>query len=375
MQRSSCLEADFYKMVPTLMCLRQCSRNAQKANQYWHKSYHYCPSHRNTNVYDTGKYPPRMKPDSLCGGYVASRVICLWLIIRCTRLGAHKPTWVSCFFCHVLLMLISVLYFWWYCQYSTFFQQLNCLIVFPDHFMLMGSDTLWPWSSLPRQWPMSWWSETLMTLSEKDMKNTWLGLPWINNEFIHANTDEMIRYTLTNSFLGPSEWSELLCFLHWVWFICRYMQTHIQMLFAYMCISMGWCRKDVAPARLHWICVFLALTIDVHVQCGAILTRSIFSRILTTRMRYGVSVAILKFDLRSVAVIDVPTVVSCKLDCVMVALDYIYTMLYVEYLDITIVQYVAGIMNVLWDSCKLLPVRYANKLDLNLILKNFSSIG
>ena len=89
-------------------------------------SYHYCPSHRNTNVYSIGKYPTRNKPHPLYVGYVTSLVICLWLIIRCTRLGAHKPNWVSCSFCHILLMMISVLFFFKILSvFVSFFQQLN----------------------------------------------------------------------------------------------------------------------------------------------------------------------------------------------------------------------------------------------------------
>ena len=44
--------------------------------------YHYCPSQRNTNVHDIGKYSTRMKPHSLCGGYVTALVIWLGLFIR-----------------------------------------------------------------------------------------------------------------------------------------------------------------------------------------------------------------------------------------------------------------------------------------------------
>ena len=85
-------------------------------------SYHYCPSHRNTNVYMAlGNIPLELKPHYLCFGYVTSLVICLWLIICCTRLEAHKPNWVSCSFCHILLMMILVLYFLRYCQYSCVF--------------------------------------------------------------------------------------------------------------------------------------------------------------------------------------------------------------------------------------------------------------
>ena len=51
-------------------------------------SYYYCPPHRNTNVHDIGKYSTRMKPHSLCGGYVTSHVVWLWLFIRCTRPGS-----------------------------------------------------------------------------------------------------------------------------------------------------------------------------------------------------------------------------------------------------------------------------------------------
>ena len=47
--------------------------------------YNYCPSHRNTNVHDIGKYSTRMKPHSLCGGYVTSLVIWLGLFIHCIR--------------------------------------------------------------------------------------------------------------------------------------------------------------------------------------------------------------------------------------------------------------------------------------------------
>ena len=87
-------------------------------------SYHYCPSHRNTNVYSIWKYPTRTLNLTLCVGYVTSLVICLWLIIRCTRLGAHKPNWVSCSFCHILLMMISVLYF---LRYSCLFSAIELL--------------------------------------------------------------------------------------------------------------------------------------------------------------------------------------------------------------------------------------------------------
>ena len=91
-------------------------------------SYHYCPSHRNTNVYMAlGNIPLELKPHPLCVGYVTSLVICLWLIICCTRLGTHKPNWVSCSFCHILLMMISVLYFLRYCQYSCLFSAIELL--------------------------------------------------------------------------------------------------------------------------------------------------------------------------------------------------------------------------------------------------------
>ena len=114
-------------------------------------SFHYCPSRRNTNVYGTGKYPTRTKPHPLCIGYVTSLVICLWLITRCTRLGAHKPNWVSCSFCHISLMMISVLYFLRYCQYSCLFSAIELLDNIPRPFHVNGiwhSMTQWPWSFL-----------------------------------------------------------------------------------------------------------------------------------------------------------------------------------------------------------------------------------
>ena len=173
-------------------------------------SYHYCPSHRNTNVYMAlGNIPLELKPHPLCVGYVTSLVICLWLIICCTRLGAHKPNWVSCSFCHILLMMISVLYFLRYCQYSCLF--FSNWLVLPDHFMLMESDSMAQWLlvifvSGSDPWPdgsQSPLPETLLALNEENMKNTLLGVPWIINALIHVNKDEMI--------------------------------------FGYMCISMGWC--------------------------------------------------------------------------------------------------------------------------------------
>ena len=77
-----------------------------------------------------------------------------------------------------------------------------------------------------------------------------------------------------------------------------------------------------------WLQIALVLRLPctslsiMHVQCNAVLTRSILSSPM--RVRCGVSVAILRFDLISVAVITVPIVVSCKLDCVMEALDCMY---------------------------------------------------
>ena len=116
-------------------------------------SYHYCPSHRNTNVYMAlGNIPLELKPHPLCVGYVTSLVICLWLIICCTRLGAHKPNGVSCSFCHILLMVISVLYFLRYCQYSClFFSTIELLDSTSRPFHVNGiwhSMAQWPWPSL-----------------------------------------------------------------------------------------------------------------------------------------------------------------------------------------------------------------------------------
>ena len=71
-----------------------------------------------------------------------------------------------------------------------------------------------------------------------------------------------------------------------------------------------------------------------------------------------------------VAVITVLIVISCKLDCIMAALDYKHVhacCILNPYLDIAIGQYVAGTMNVSWDSCKLLPARFVNILNLSLI--------
>ena len=109
-------------------------------------SYHYCPSHRNTKVYMAlGNIPLELKPHPLCVGYVTSLVIC------CTRLGAHKPNWVSCSFCHILLMMISVLYFLRYCQYSCLFSAIELLDSTSWPFHVNGiwhSMAQWPWSSL-----------------------------------------------------------------------------------------------------------------------------------------------------------------------------------------------------------------------------------
>ena len=77
-----------------------------------------------------------------------------------------------------------------------------------------------------------------------------------------------------------------------------------------------------------WLQIALVLRLPctslsiMHVQCDAVLTWSIFSSPM--RVRCGVSAAILRFDLISVAVITVPIVVPCKLDCVMEALDCMY---------------------------------------------------
>ena len=48
-----------------------------------------------------------------------------------------------------------------------------------------------------------------MTQGEEDIKNTWLGLPWIINGFMHIDTEGMISFTLTHSFPGP-QWMHRL---------------------------------------------------------------------------------------------------------------------------------------------------------------------
>ena len=82
-------------------------------------------------------------------------------------------------------MMISVLYFYDIVSIHVFFQQLNCLIVLPDHFMLMnltlyGPMTLVIFVSGSGPWPdgsQSPLPETLMALNEENMKNTLLRVP------------------------------------------------------------------------------------------------------------------------------------------------------------------------------------------------------
>ena len=63
----------------------------------------------------------------------------------------------------------------------------------------------------------------------------------------------------------------------------------------------------------------------MHVQCGAVLTRSIFSQILTSDTPDLAHEGKIWDVCCDISVITLPIVVSCELDCVMAALDYMYT--------------------------------------------------
>ena len=118
-----------------------------------------------------GNIPLELKPHPLCVGYVTSLVICLWLIICCTRLGAYKPNWVSCSFCHILLMMISVLYFLRYCHYSCLFSAIELLDNTSRPFHVNGiwhSMAQWPWSSLAEAV-----AHGLMVISRYCLRHRW----------------------------------------------------------------------------------------------------------------------------------------------------------------------------------------------------------
>ena len=114
------------------------------------------------------------------------------------------------------------------------------------------------------------------------------------------------------------------------------------------------------PGTSSPICTYNA----VPCWCGQFSPKSsqLAPHSLPMRVRCVWSVGILKFPVSYVAVITMPIVVYCKLDCVIVALDYIYGCCMLNpCLDTGIIQYVAPTMHVLCDLCKLLPVRYGDK--------------